>query len=131
MRETYPEACLVIEARHGFCRGATERWGGWGAMSGPPMSLDRERELLGHRPRPERTRAAVGDAEPRLERGHRALHRLGRRAPGIRPAIERQVARHQLGPVAREVLHEMLARDWPELVPREDVAPDVGRPGVA
>src|SRR6267378_1174089 len=30
----------VLEERPGFCRGAAERWGVWGAISGPPIEID-------------------------------------------------------------------------------------------
>src|SRR5436309_4640089 len=90
-------------------------------------SSDRERELLGGGTRLESARAAVGDVEALLERRHHALHRLRRRAVRVRTAIEGEIARHQLRPVAREVLQEVLARAGLQI---EDVAPDVGGPGV-
>src|SRR5205823_11872961 len=83
---------------------------------------------LGSRRRLERTRSTVGDLELPPQGVHVRLDRLRRGTVRIRAAIDRLVARQELGPVTREAFQEVLARAGTQM---EDVAPDAGGAGLA
>src|SRR5262245_63143581 len=72
--------------------------------------LDRQRELYGIGGRREAVAALVAHAQARLEIAHADHHRLGLDLGQVRAVrVELLVARHQLGPLPAERLHEVLA----------------------
>src|SRR4051812_31525761 len=91
--------------------------------------LERERQLLRLRGRPEPDAAAVADAELLRQARHLGPHglRLGGREVGP-VAVEALVPVELLGPLAGELLEEVLAGPRPE---EEDVRPDAARTGLA
>src|SRR5213592_2120682 len=80
--------CWQVRGAPRLRRGASERWGVWGAISGPPTTIDEHRRSgLGRRRRAlARVRGARAVARGRGGRAARA-HQAARRAPRVHRAL--------------------------------------------
>src|SRR5258705_2036334 len=94
-----------------------------------PDRSEREPQLRQTRRWLKRTHPSIGDLEALPQRGDARLDRLGDVTLGIGDAsIQALVARQERGPVAGEVVQEVLARPPREV---QHVSPDAGGAGVA